>query len=73
MILLDLQKAFDTVSHSILLTKLQTIGLSGSTVNRFSSYLSDRQQLVDVSETFTSEAKIECGVPRGPYWALSSF
>ena len=65
MILLDLQKAFDTVNHSILLTKLKAIGLSGSAVNWFSSYLSDRQQLVDVSGTFSSEAKIECGVPQG--------
>ena len=41
MILLDLQKAFDTFNHSILLTKLKAIGLSGSTVSWFSSYLSD--------------------------------
>ena len=33
MILLDLQKPFDTVNHSILLTKLKAIGLSGSAVN----------------------------------------
>ena len=65
MILLDLQKAFDTVNHTILLTKLKCIGLSGSAVNWFSSYLSDRQQLVDVSGTFSPEAKIECGVPQG--------
>ena len=65
MILFDLQKAFDTVNYSILLTKFKDIGLSGSAVNWFSSYLSDRQQLVDVSGTFSSETKIECGVPQG--------
>ena len=64
-ILLDLQKAFDTVNHSYLLTKLKSIGLSGLAVSWFSFYLSDRQQLVDVSGTFSSEAKIECGVPQG--------
>ena len=63
MILLDIQKAFDVVNHSTLLKKLRAIGFSGSAVNWFSSYLSDRQRLVDVSETFSSEAKIECGVP----------
>ena len=65
MILLDIQKAFDTVNHSILLTKLKAIGLSRSAVNWFSSYLSDRLQLVDVCGVFFSEAKIENGVPQG--------
>ena len=65
MVLLDLQKAFDTVDHSILLTKLEALGLSEDVVRWFRSYLSDRQQLVDVSGTFSSCDKIRCGVPQG--------
>ena len=65
MVLLDLQKAFDTVDHGILLMKLKAIGLSESAVRWFSSYLSDRQQLVDVSGTLSSKAKVTCGVPQG--------
>ena len=43
-VLLDLAKAFDTVSHNILLKKLELCGLKGVTLDWFSSYLSDRQQ-----------------------------
>lgn len=65
MVLLDLQKAFDTVDHGILLMKLRAIGLAESSVSWFSSYLSDRHQLVDVSGTLSSRANINCGVPQG--------
>lgn len=65
MVLLDLQKAFDTVDHSILLMKLEALGLSQDIIRWFHSYLSDRQQLVDVSGTFSSCAGIRCGVPQG--------
>ena len=49
MVLLDLQKAFDTVDYSILLVKLEAMGLSNDIVKWFQSYLSSRQQLVDVA------------------------
>ena len=58
MVLLDLQKAFDTVDHSILLMKLEALGLSQDITRWFQSYLSDRQQLVDVSGTLSSYSKI---------------
>ena len=48
MVLLDIQKAFDTVDHNILLMKLEAIGLNQDVVRWFRSYLEDRQQLVDV-------------------------
>ena len=60
MVLLDLQKAFDTVNHSILLMKLKAIGLSESSVRWFSSYLSDRSQLVGLSGIYSSPGKIAC-------------
>lgn len=61
-LLLDLQRAYDTVDHGILLMKL---GRSKPTMAWFSSYLSERHQLVDVSGTYTSTALITCGVPQG--------
>ena len=65
MILLDLQKAFDTVDHSILMMKLRSAGLGDDILRWFDSYLSDRQQLVDVSGTHSCFAHITCGVPQG--------
>lgn len=65
MVLLDLQKAFDTVDHSILLMKLEAIGLGDDILRWFRSYLSDRQQLVDLSGTFSKPCSVTCGVPQG--------
>jgi hypothetical protein len=65
MVLLDLQKAFDTVDHDILLMKLQAIGLHSDALLWFRSYLSDRKQCVDISGTLSSQAAISCGVPQG--------
>ena len=49
MVFLDLQKAFDTFDHNILLMKLEALGLNQNVVRWFCSYFLDRQQLVDVS------------------------
>ena len=65
MVLLDLQKAFDTVNHPILLMKLKAIGLSESSIRWFTSYLSDRRQTVDLSGSFSPMSRISCGVPQG--------
>ena len=65
MVLLDLQKAFDTVDHSISLAKFEAMGLSNDIVKWFQSYLSGRQQLDDVAGTFSSCENITCGVPQG--------
>ena len=47
MILIDLQKAFDTVNHDILLEKLSIIGFSDYTVKWFQSDLSSRKFMVN--------------------------
>ena len=46
MILIDLQKAFDTIDHSILLEKMKCFSFSESTIRWFTSYLSNRSFIV---------------------------
>ena len=64
-VFLDLAKAFDTVSHDILLKKLELYGLKGVTLEWFSSYLSDRQQQCVVEECVSKPKLIKCGIPQG--------
>jgi hypothetical protein len=63
MILLDLQKAFDTVDHRILLDKLSLVGVGS--LPWFRSYLSNRTQLVTVNGIQSDICPITCGVPQG--------
>ena len=65
MCLIDLQKAFDTVNHDILLHKLKAMGANETTLTWFGSYLKNRTQLVEVSGTRSEFCKILCGVPQG--------
>ena len=65
LVLLDLQKAFDTVDHNILLSKLSAVGLNLTSVNWFKSYLTQRSQLVEVEGTRSETRNVTCGVPQG--------
>ena len=63
MIMLDLQKAFDTVDHDILCRKLRAIGVES--VEWFRSYLTDRSQSVHVNGAKSDFSSVVCGVPQG--------
>ena len=63
MVLIDLQKAFDTVDHGILLSKLEAIGVTST--SWFKSYLSGREQCVEVDGVRSDFLPINCGVPQG--------
>ena len=64
-VLLDLTKAFDLVSHKILLQKLRSYKFSNLSIAWFNSYLSDRKQQVHVSGKLSCERDIKAGVPQG--------
>lgn len=63
---LDLSKAFDTVSVPRLLLKLERIGVRGTQLNLFESYLSGRSQCVKINDHISSEFPLSnFGVPQG--------
>ena len=66
-IFLDFAKAFDTVNHEILLTKLEYYGVRGIAHELMKSYLSERLQCVKIRQTVSDLKKITCGVYWGPF------
>ena len=62
MVLLDLQKAFDTVDHNILCQKLEVMGVE---VQWFLSYLGGRSQVVGYDGVLSDPRTVTCGVPQG--------
>ena len=64
-VFVDLQKAFDTVDHSILVTKLNHYGVRGPSLEWFKSYMSDRNQFVHVNNVSSTTKPVKHGVPQG--------
>ena len=64
-IYLDFSKAFDTVDHDILLSKLDHYGIRGIALGWFKSYLSDRKQYVAINDKMSSTRSVNMGVPQG--------
>ena len=65
MILIDLQKAFDTIDHNILLEKMKFMGFADDTIAWFRSYLTNRLFLVNIEDSLSDPSELLCGVPQG--------
>ena len=64
-LLTDLSKAFDCLSHELLIAKLEAYGFSISALKLIFSYLSKRKQRTKVNDTYSSWEEILFGVPQG--------
>uniref|UniRef100_A0A3B3TA27 Reverse transcriptase domain-containing protein n=1 Tax=Paramormyrops kingsleyae TaxID=1676925 RepID=A0A3B3TA27_9TELE len=66
LVLLDLTAAFDTVDHNILLDRLEgVVGITGTALSWFRSYLTDRYQYAHVNNESSKATKVTYGVPQG--------
>lgn len=61
----DLSKAFDLVSHDILLKKLSYYRVGGAALNLIKSYLEEREQFVSLRNNMSTSLTVRCGVPQG--------
>lgn len=64
---LDYSKAFDRISHRLLIEKLKAYGVSGSLLQWFHSYLSGRTLQVKYSSTLSKSIVATSGVPQGSH------
>ena len=64
-LLTDLSKAFDCLSHDLIIAKLNAYGFGLSTLNLMQSYLSERKQRTKVNQDYSSWEEILFGVPQG--------
>src|SRR6218665_2944796 len=61
----DLSKAFYTVNHEILLSKLEHYGVRGVCLDWITDYLKNRKQSVFYNEHMSHMSDVTCGVPQG--------
>lgn len=64
-VFLDLMRAFETIDRSLLIEKLESIGISGVEKKWFESYLIERIQQTKFNEDVSSKRTIEIGLPQG--------
>lgn len=64
-VFIDFSKAFDTINHSILISKLKFLGFSDNASNWFKNYITGRKQHIIANNTFSQTRDIICGVPQG--------
>ena len=63
--MIDMSKAFDRVLHPRLLSVLHSLGIGGTSLTWFSSYLSERQQRLKVGSILSTHTDCTRGVPKG--------
>ena len=72
-ILMDLSKAYDCISHELLVAKLECYGLDGISLKLILNHLSHRKQRTKIGQSFSSWFDIYIGVPQGSILGLLLF
>ena len=62
---IDLSKAFDTIKHERLISKLEFCGFRGKLLNLTKSYFANRYQFVERDRCWSEKKMIKYGVPQG--------
>ena len=62
--MLDFQKAFDTVNHKILISKLEHYGIKGLPLHLFQNYMEKQTQFVEINKKSSNVLPINHGVPQ---------
>ena len=65
LIMLDMSSAFDTVDHAILIQRLRYLGIKGTVLDWFISYLCDRSHYVRIGDSASCKTMTKFGVPQG--------
>ena len=69
-IYLDFQKAFDTIPHQRLLSKVHAYGIRGKVNEWIRNFLLNRRQRVVLNNSKSTWSEVTSGVPKEVYWAL---
>ena len=64
-IFIDIKKAFDTVNHNLLFSKLEHYGFRGHSLQLLKSYVSDRRQYTKINNSTSRVNSLNYGVPQG--------
>jgi len=70
---LDLQKAFNTVNHDILIYKLSIYGIRGTVLSWFKNYSTNRKQFIVLAYAKSDILDITCEFHRVLSWVLYFF
>ena len=62
---LDLSKAFDSISHKLILKKLAKLGMADKTIKWVKSYLTNRKQITKFKNYKSTQAEVKSGIPQG--------
>ena len=64
-VMIDFQKAFDTINHPILISKLQKYGIRGTPLDLISNFLSNRSTIVRINSVYSNPKALTMGLPQG--------